>query len=141
VTAEKWFLLPIFLHFFMVFAVGVAMGRARFMAVRGGRVKRSDIISNNNNWPDDVRKFSSNFSNQFEVPIFWYALTAFALITKLVDPVLIALSWVFLFSRVAHTLIHITSNKLPDRFYAFVAGFVILAIAWLWFALRYFSAA
>jgi hypothetical protein len=140
-TLEKWFLLPVVLHFFMVFAIGGMMGRARFKAARSGRVKRDDVVSNNNNWPDDVRKFGSNFSNQFEVPMLWYALTAFVLITKLVDPVFVILSWMFLLSRGVHSFIHLTSNKLPDRFYAFLACFFVLAAAWVWFAIRYFSAA
>jgi hypothetical protein len=139
-TLEKWLLLPVFLHFVMVFVIAVMMGRARFKAVSSGRVKRSDILVNSNNWPDDILQISNNFNNQFQAPMLWYALTAFALITKVVDPVLIALSWIFLLSRVAHSAIHLTSNKLPDRFYAYLLGVTVLGIAWLWFAYRFFVA-
>jgi hypothetical protein len=140
-TLEKWFVLPVILHFFMVFIIGGMMGRARFKGVSSGRVKRSDVVANNSNWPDDIKKIGSNFSNQFEVPMLWYALTAFVLITKLVDPVFVALSWAFLIARAAHSYIHVTSNKLPDRFYAFLLCFIVLAVAWAWFAIRFLSAA
>ncbi len=137
---EKWFLLPVFLHFVMVFVIAVMMGRARFEGVSSGRVKRADIVTNSNNWPDDILKISNNFNNQFQAPMLWYALTAFSLITKTVDPVLVGLSWIFLASRFAHSFIHLTSNKLPDRFYAYLVGVTVLGVAWLWFAYRYFVA-
>jgi hypothetical protein len=137
-TLEQWALLPVVLHFFMTAAIAVIMGRKRFVAVRSGRTKRADILNNNNNWPDDVLKFSRNFDNQFQLPMLWYAVTAFALVVRLLDPVFVILSWVFFGSRVLHSYIHTGSNTLPMRFYVFLAGFMVLIAMWMWFALRVF---
>jgi hypothetical protein len=135
---ERWFLMPVVLHFFMTAGIAIVLGRKRFKAVRSGRVKRDDILNNTNNWPDDVLKFGRNFDNQFQIPILWYALTAFSMIMKSVDPILVLMSWIFLGLRVFHTSVHIGPNTLPLRFYAFVGGFVLLIIMWLWFAVRIF---
>lgn len=135
-TSMQWLLLPVFLHFALTVWVGVNMGGARRKAVYGGRVKRSDIIYNNRAWPDDILKWGSNFENQFQIPMLWYACIAFLLLTGLADVVSIVLAWLFLAARVVHTVIHTGGNKLPDRFYAFLAGFAVLIAMWAWFALR-----
>lgn len=138
-TSEKWFVLPLLLHFMQVFVIGVMMGRARFKAVATGRAKRDEIEINDMAWPRDVLQISKNFNNQFQVPSIWYALSILVVVLKLVDPILIVLSWMFLASRLVHSAIHLTTNKLPDRFYAYLLGFFILAFMWLWFALKYFG--
>lgn len=137
-TAEKLLLLPVIIHFFMTFAIAGMMGRARFTAVRSGRVKRSDIVNNSKAWPEDVLKIGNNFDNQFQLPMLWYACIGFALITGMVDTLLVVLAWVFLASRMAHSFVHVGGNTLPLRFYVYLAGFAVLMLMWLWFSLKYF---
>jgi hypothetical protein len=137
-AAMHWLLLPLFLHVALTVWVGFKLGSARRKAVSSGRVKRQDITYNNRAWPDDILKWGSNFENQFQIPMLWYACIAFVLLTGLADVVIIVLSWLFLAARVVHTAIHTGSNKLPDRFYAFLAGFALLIAMWVWFGLRLF---
>ena len=137
-TLEKLLLLPVVLHFFMTVALGVVMGRARFAAVAGGRAKLSEVVLNSRAWPSDVLKISNNFDNQFQIPMLWYALVAFSLLTGTVDSVLVVLSWVFAASRLVHTIIHTGGNKLPQRFYAYLVGITVLTLMWAWFSARYF---
>jgi hypothetical protein len=137
-TLEKWFLLPVVLHFFITLLIGVRMGRARFMAARAGHVTRAEILNNAQAWPPDVLKLSNNFNNQFQLPMMWYGLTAFVLVTHTADMALLVLSWAFLAARIWHTLVHMGSNTLPLRFYAYLAGFGVLMTMWAWFAFRYF---
>ena len=129
-------LLPVFLHFLLVNIVGVRMGRARFISVRSGETKRADIVLDSRKWPDRLRQISNNFDNQFQAPMAWYACIAFLLVTGFVDKIQVILAFGFLLSRVVHSFIHVTTNKLPDRFYAFMAGLVCLGAMWAWFALR-----
>jgi hypothetical protein len=140
VTPEKWLLLPVFLHFFMLVVVGVVMGRARFAGVADGRVKRDAIYNNSKAWPDDILKIGNNFDNQFQLPPYWYFCVVLVLLTGMVDKVLIALSWVFLMARLLHTIEHTGSNSLRRRFYFYLIGFVALTVMWLWFAVRFFVA-
>jgi hypothetical protein len=137
-TLDKWLLLPVFLHFLMVFFIGALMGRARFRGGAEGRFKRSDIINNSNGYPADIKKIGDSFNNQFQLPVSWYSCVAFVMITGTADRFLVLLSWVFLVSRVMHAANHIGANTLPQRFYFYLTGFIALAAMWIWFSIRYF---
>jgi hypothetical protein len=41
------------------------------------------------------------------------------------------LAWFFVASRCVHAFIHVTSNHVPRRFFAYAAGVFIMAIFWL----------
>ena len=129
-------LIPVFLHFLLVAIVGLRLGQARFQSVSSGETKRADIVLDGRKWPERVRQISNNFDNQFQAPMAWYACVALLITTGFVDNVQVVLAFGFLVSRVIHSFIHITTNKLPDRFYAFIAGLFCLCGMWAWFALR-----
>lgn len=135
-TSNQSILIPVFLHFLLVVIVGIRMGQARFASVSSGETKRSDIVLDSRKWPDRLRQLSNNFDNQFQAPMAWYSCIAFLIATSLVDRLQVILAFGFLASRAAHSFIHITTNKLPDRFYAYMAGLVCLCTMWVWFALR-----
>jgi hypothetical protein len=137
-TADKWLLLPVVLHFFMVFAIGILMGRARIRGARLGQFKRADIINNSKGYPPGILKIGNNFDNQFQLPVSWYACVAFVLITAMTDAVLVGLSWLFLASRLTHAINQTGANTLPNRFYFYLVGYAALAAMWSWFALKYF---
>lgn len=78
---------------------------------------------------------SDNFQNLFELPVIFYAvcLALFALGT--VDALYVALAWLFVALRAAHSLIHLTYNKVLHRFVIYVAGgaalaAMVLRLAW-----------
>ena len=135
-TITQALLAPVFLHIVLVFGIGISMGRARFRSGRNKEVRREDIALNNKAWPDHVLKLSNNFDNQFQVPLLWYAGIGFLLITGLHDWIAVALSWLFIVSRAAHTAIHTGANVVLHRFRAFLVGFIAVLALWLWFAIR-----
>lgn len=132
----KWLLVPGFVHVAMVFFIGGRMGRARFRAARAGAVKVRDIAADNSRWPEDVRKIANSYSNQFELPVLFYALLPLLIVTDKVDWVSVALAWAFMASRIVHAAIHIGPNIVIQRFRVFLFGFVIVAVLWAWFAVR-----
>jgi hypothetical protein len=82
-------------------------------------------------WPPAAEKRAANQRNQFELPVLFYAVVAFALITKGVDVVLLGLAWLFVVSRLAHAAIHVGPNRLRWRSPVFALGLLILAGMWL----------
>jgi hypothetical protein len=52
----------------------------------------------------------------------------------------VVMSWMFVVSRLVHAAIHTTSNKISQRFMAFVVGVLILAAMWVIFGIRIFAA-
>ncbi len=131
-------LYPVFVQVFLVIAVGISLGAARTRAVRTMDRQRGnpDLAMGRVEWPDDAAKRGANFRNQFEVPVLFYAVVAFALITKGADVPMLVLAWVFVASRVLHAAIHIGPNKVRWRTPAYVVGLLIVAAMWAWLAVH-----
>ena len=134
----NWLLAPLFIHVALTLFVGLRNISTRITSVMQGETKLKDIALDSSKWPPHVKKWSNNFDNQFDVPTVWYALTALVIVTAKIDLAFIILSWAFVASRLAHSYIHTGSNYIRYRMYAFLAGFAILIIMWVWFALRLF---
>ena len=135
-TIEQALLLPLFLHMVLILWVGARTIRARFAAVMGGKTKLSTIALNSGAWPDDVRKFGNNFDNQFEVPMLWYAVCGLLIVTGKADWISVGLSTAFLVARVAHSVVHTGSNRVPLRMRVFLASVAVVLAMWTWFAIR-----
>ena len=130
-------LLPAFVQFALTVYVLTRLGQGRVRAVRSRQVKRSEIDTKSA-YSESVQKFANNYVSQFELPVLFYAVLAFALATEVVDSVLIGLAWAFVGARLAHSFVHTGSNRIPTRFKIFVAGLVFLVGMWAWFGLRLF---
>ena len=130
-------LLPAFVQFALTVYVLTRLGQGRVRAVRSRQVKRSEIDTKSA-YSESVQKFANNYVSQFELPVLFYVVVAFALATGLVDFVLIGLAWAFVGARLAHSFVHTGSNRIATRFRIFVAGLVFLVGMWAWFGLRLF---
>lgn len=69
---------------------------------------------------------SDNFQNLFELPVIFYAVALAVYATGAVDAIYLALGWGFVALRVAHSVIHLTYNKVMHRFVIYVLGGAIL---------------
>jgi hypothetical protein len=138
-TAEQALLLPTFLHVLMTMALAIAVGLARRRALVNRETRLRDVVLDNRAWPDSVRKLANNLDNQFQMPMLWYAATAFTLVLGLADTAAIILSWAFLALRLAHSVIHIGHNILIRRFAVFATGALVLSLYWLWLAFKVFA--
>ncbi len=129
-------LAPVFVQVALTFALMVWMARERFGALRGGSVKVADIALGQRAWPDRALQAANTFHNQFELPVLFYALVAFALFTRKADLAFVVLSWVYVLTRFVHAAIYITRNDIRQRFMAFLVGALILMVMWVIFAAR-----
>jgi hypothetical protein len=137
-TSIQLLLAPIFLHVVLVYFIGIRTIRARIASVRSRETKLAEVALTNANWPPHIRKLSNNFDNQFDVPTTWYALCGLIIATSKTDAILAALSCAFFITRVIHTYIHIGTNDVPNRMYAYLAGIGVLVAMWVWFAVKVF---
>lgn len=72
-------------------------------------------------FPVHVNNASDNFKNQFEVPVLFYALCFYFIVSGTVTPVVLTLAWVFAGGRIIHALIQLTKNVIfPYRFLVFL---------------------
>lgn len=129
-------LLPLFAQVALTFFLLIWMGDARVRALRAGRVRMRDIALREPAWPAEVQQISHAFHNQLELPLLFYVLTILALMTQKADLLFVVMAWLFVLSRFVQATIHVTSNRVSRRFYAFAAGALILLLMWIIFALR-----
>ena len=129
-------LLPVFIQVALVFVLLFVMGGRRLGVVRAGGVRREDVILGERSWPAPAQQAANAFSNQFELPVLYFALVPLALFTRKADVAFVAMSWIFVASRVVHAAVYVTTNHVPYRFAAYAVGAVTLMLMWLVFALR-----
>lgn len=123
--------LPVCAQVLITFVVFFIMALRRRTAFNSGQTKIKDIALGQDAWPEPATKAARSFSNQFEIPVLFYAVTAFALITKSVDYVMLGLAWLFVVARAAQAFEHIGVNYVQRRaaFY-FVSVLAVMAM-WL----------
>lgn len=80
-------------------------------------------------FPAHVNNASDNFKNQFEVPVLFYALCFFFIVSGGTNQVVVGAAWVFVVFRLIHALIQLTKNIIfPYRFLAFLISALALTI-------------
>jgi hypothetical protein len=129
-------LLPVFVLVALTFAIQFRMGYLRTTSITRGETKIRDIALGQPGWPENATKLTRAFQNQFELPVLFYVLVALALPLRQMDLILVILSWVFVVLRLVHAYIHTGSNDVPNRFYVYAAGALVLLIMWVIFALK-----
>jgi hypothetical protein len=75
--------------------------------------------------------------NLLEMPLLFYVACLTLYVTGKVDAVAVYLAWLYFGLRAAHSLIHLTYNKVFHRLTVFAASNAVLAVLWirLFFAL------
>ena len=133
-------LLPVFVQVALTVVLAGLMGSRRFAAVRAGQVQVADISMGQRAWPAPAQKAANAFQNQFELPVLFYALVVLAVITRKADLLFVAMSWVYVLTRLAHAYVYTTTNHVRRRFGVFVVGAVVLMLMWIIFAVRVLGA-
>ena len=129
-------LLPLFAQIALTFVLLFWMGYVRVRAIRQGEVRAKEIALGEPNWPPRVLQIANSFHNQLQIPVLFYVLTILALGARKADLVYVVMAWIFVALRVFHAVIHTTTNEVARRFYAFLAGAIVLAVMWAIFAVR-----
>ena len=130
------FLLPVFVLIGLTFVLLFIMARERVGSLRRGEVKTEDIALREPNWTTRGTQYGNAFHNQLELPMLFYVLIAFILITKAEDVLLLILAWIFVLSRIVHAFIHTTGNVVDRRFMAYSVGVLVLLLMWVIFATK-----
>jgi hypothetical protein len=114
-----------------IFVVGAVLAFRRKNAFASGEVRPEEVTVSTERYPVSARLASANFSNQFELPVVFFALIMLAMEVAATGHVMAAFAWIFVASRVVHTLIHIGPNKLPLRGAVYGVGAIMLFCMWI----------
>lgn len=125
-------LLPVAAQVVLTFAVLVALGFARARSIRIRRQRLQDLaLATERDWEMPAVQAANNYRNQFEMPVLFYAVSAFALALRYVDPVFFGLACLFVASRIVHALVHLGGNSVAVRGSAFLVGAVTVGALWV----------
>ncbi len=123
-------LLPIMAQMLMTFLLVVWLGYAKVQSLKSGKVTLDKVSLSSDAWPDNVKKISNNFNNQFQLPVLFYILCILVLLRGQSDMTIVILAWTFVLFRLAHSFIHTGSNNVHWRFNAYLGCLVTLFIMW-----------
>lgn len=129
-------LLPVFVQLGLTFFLMFWMGLLRREALNSGSVQPSDIALRQPNWPPRTLQVANCFHNQLELPMLFYVLVAFILITSTNSLAFVILAWVFVLARLVHAYIHTGANDVSARGLAIGVSAIALVAMWVIFALR-----
>jgi len=129
-------LLPVFVLVGLAFFLLLWMATARTKALKARETSLKDIALREPNWPEKATQIGNCFSNQFEIPVLFYALIALALPLHKADLFIVLMSWVFVVTRFIHAGVFTTSNDVRQRGLIWFAGVLVLLAMWIYFALK-----
>jgi hypothetical protein len=78
--------------------------------------------------PDPSRQVADNYNHLFELPTVFYALVFYIWAMGHADPIHVACAWCFFGSRVVHSIVQGTVNRVAIRFPIFALGWVLIVI-------------
>jgi len=76
--------------------------------------------------PAEVSGASNNFRNLFELPVIFYGLCLYLIVSGQVDSFYTNCAWAFLALRCLHSLIHCSYNRVAHRFGVYILSSLVL---------------
>lgn len=101
------------------------MANARFKAAREGRVS-VDTFRATQNEPEDLAVYSRAVANQFESPVFFYAIIALGLALGVTSWLTVLFALIYVFFRWMHGLEMVGAHDVMKRRGLFIKGFYAL---------------
>ena len=126
-TAILW---PVFVQVFATIGLYIAMSNIRVGAVKAGKVD-AKAFKYMDNEPEELRNYTRALANQFESPVLFYAACIIAYVTATASLPVLVLAWGYAITKLAHTYVHATANRLKHRRPTFIAAFGCLVLMWL----------
>lgn len=133
-------LLPVFVQVALTLALLMWTARSRTASLKSGEAKMRDTALGQANWPTRPTQIANSYNSQFQLPLLFFVVVLWAWITRTADVVFVVLEWLFVLLRLGHSFVHTTSNYVPRRFMVFAAGMLVLAIMWVYLAVKIFTA-
>lgn len=124
---------PMVAHAALVFGLYGLLGLRRVAMVKQGKA-RVEQFRENRDEPTESLVVRNNLANQFELPVLFHVCCLALYFVEADNLPMIALAWIFVVSRYAHSFVHVTKNRLSRRQPAFMVGFITLGLMWAWFA-------
>ncbi len=127
---------PLLVQVWLTIVVIILTFSVRVKSYKQGKVNVVYFKHNQGKAPKTMLRWGDNLQNQFELPVLFYALVTILIATENTESIYIILAWIFVFSRVVHSWIHIKSNHIGQRLTSFAAGFITIIVMWITFTIQ-----
>ena len=127
VSAAGSILWPALAHVGLVFVLYAWLTVARTLAVQRGETEYACFVRGQDE-PLHVARITRNLSNQFELPVLFYAFVVLLIALGRVTWIDVAAAWVFFGGRVIHTLVQTLTDDVVLRGRMFVINFLAVAV-------------
>ena len=131
-TAIFW---PVLAQVLLTYAIYLTVSARRVGAIKAGTAKPSDFKVPSIE-PEPSATAVRNLSNQFELPVLFFAACLSLFVTGGAGVVAVVAAWAFVLVRSAHAYVHLTSNRLKIRRPLFIVSLVINLVQWLLLAIH-----
>ena len=125
-------LLPMIGMIFLTFGIMTWMLQLRYRAVlQDGLNPRYFRLYKGAKLPDYLAKVTQHYDNLLEMPLLFYVALLLLIALRISDPFYVALSWAFFLTRLLHSYIHTTNNKVKYRKNVFIVSTLVLMVLWV----------
>lgn len=112
----------------LVVFIYVLLLQRKIAAGKVGEIDRKRTAVDPMAWPLPVQLVNNNLTSQFQVPVLVYVCSLALVQLEAVDVVGVAAAWIFVLTRIGHTAVHVSSNKVPYRMRLFTLGTVAAVV-------------
>lgn len=130
-------LYPAFAMFFLTIGCFFYLGYSRFSAIHARQVKISFYRTyTEGSQPERLHLLARHVQNHFEVPPVFYVAVLMTYLIQNESLLTLVFAWLFVVARYIHSVIHLGSNNVSQRFFVF--GFSLLCLTVLWLSNAYY---
>jgi hypothetical protein len=123
-------LLPVLVQVALVFVLLGLMAKSR-LAAMGSGMRAETIALDSSAWPAGARQFANCYANQFEMPVLFLLAVIFGIVLHQTGWLFVLIEWLFVAFRLAHAVVHTTSNRVSLRGPLFLGSALATALLWL----------
>jgi hypothetical protein len=129
----KLFFLSVFVMAMLPVVILTLMFLKRLTAIKSGTVRMSYFRlykTGKVEMPDELLAVSRNYSNLFELPVLFFTVSILYFYFDLISVFSVVMAWLFVVSRVVHSIIHLSSNNILHRYKVFFLGTIFVVSLW-----------
>ncbi|MGY6275142.1 MAPEG family protein [Methylomonas sp. MgM2] len=122
---------PIFALVLLTLSVYPSILFSRIRSIRKGELTIDYLkLFQGETPPESVVKSARNVANLFEAPVLFYPACLISMLIGYESAWFLGLAWAYVAARTAHSIIHLTYNKISHRLWAFLLSQGILYLMW-----------
>ncbi len=123
---RDWIFVPVIVQVLLTLLIYVRLIKVKIRELKAGRVDKTRSALHEDAWGEAVLQVNNSIRNQFELPVLFYVMAVILWALDAVHGLAVAAASLFVLSRIAHALIHLGSNYVPNRRRYFTVGWWVL---------------